>query len=140
MQRFIPPSPLFNLKPATDAGFIVSHSTVAKLVPNYNLFKRVRLVEGKRRYIEYYYRVPPELEHVYPGKEFVRFRVFEDLNRDKSKEYSDYLMNWLIGRLNSGEYTPFIVERGIVTQDKAKKSAKWSLAFGLEHFIDYCKE
>lgn len=140
MQRFIPPSPLNNLKPATDAGFTFRNSTVANVVPKFNLYKRVRLVEGKRRYIEYYYRVPAELEHKYPGKDFIRFRLFEDLNKDKSKEYADFLMAKLIEGLDNMTYSPFIVEKAAIKELEVKKSAKWSLSFGMEHFIDYCKE
>jgi integrase len=67
-------------------------------------------VKGKNAwYIEYYYRIPVAVRHLYDNKEWYRFRVTEDLNRrkgDDQKVYSEWLIDEVIRILAAG-YNPF---------------------------------
>lgn len=106
-------------------------------VPRFNKYKPPRIVKGKRWYVEYWYKVPPELSEAYKGKEWERFREFKDLNKLRTDEYAEWLLNDITASLDSG-WSPFDLEKKLVTQKKA--IPKLSLATGLQRFIEEAKE
>lgn len=122
------------LKAAPRAVFKFLTPNSATTVPaKYTHYRPARLVKTKARwYIEYWYRVPAEFANEHPGKEFVRFRVFEDINRYKSDEYAQELLAAVNLKLDSG-FNPWET-RGAV------QSADWSLNYALEKFMLYSTE
>lgn len=91
--------------------------------------------EPNRWYIEYWYRVPEELQPEYQ-KEWHRFRVFEDINRHKTDEYANYLLKAVKESLEQG-YSPFEQDRKYFVMEP---EVKISLNAGLDKFIAYCKD
>lgn len=78
-------------------SFIQNYSV--KTVPKKNItYREPKIVQGKRWYVEYYYRDPS-------GK-WQRFRVLEDINRHKTLEYATLLRDAVSLALAEG-YNPF---------------------------------
>ncbi len=129
---------LENVEPAPMAGFTIPKQLSATIVPQkYVTYKPPRIVKtAKRWYVEYWYRVPPELKDKY-SKEYERFRVFEDINRYKTDEYARLLRDAVELGLSNG-YNPFKRDlEDIAPQDVSKD---WSLSFGLDQFLIACRE
>jgi site-specific recombinase XerD len=63
------------IKPFTFKGLLS-----AKSVPAIRPYKKLAYREGKRNYVSFYYRIPPELSDQHGGAEYKRFRLFETLN------------------------------------------------------------
>lgn len=110
----------------------------ATTVPHkYITYKPPRVVKTKTRwYVEYWYLVPVELKDKYK-KEYVRFRVFEDINRYKTDEYAN-LLKTNVELVLAGGYNPFAPELEDAT--KEIMPGEWSLSFGLDRFIEACRE
>jgi integrase len=108
----------------------------ATTVPQpYIHYKPARLVHtSTRSYVEYWYRVPEELYPKYK-KEWRRFRVFEDINRNKNDEYAKRLLRAVKEQLQAG-YNPFKQELPYFLAPEVDKA--WSLNTGLDKFIEYC--
>lgn len=108
----------------------------ATTVPQkYVTYKPPRIVKtSKRWYVEYWYRVPVEFRDKYK-KEYARFRVFEDINRYKTNEYANLLRDNIERALQEG-YSPFEKEVSLLTAEPCE----WNLNYGLERYMDYCKE
>lgn len=102
-------SPSQHLKPATTAGFrFLEPKCVQNCVQTpmkYLDYKPPKLRKGKRWYIEFWYRVPPELVPVL-GKEWERFRVNEGINRYKDQQLADQLLKAVEEGLKAGK-NPF---------------------------------
>jgi integrase len=84
----------------------------AKIVSKLN-YRNLRLVRGARMYIEYYYRVPADLpaqlcKPEWAGKEWARFRILQDINRQAKKDptYPDALLESTRIALQDG-FSPF---------------------------------
>jgi integrase len=104
----------------------------------YSHYRPPRLVQTTTRsYVEYWYRVPDELYSKYK-KEWMRFRVFEDINRHKSDEYAQTLLKAVKDRLQSG-FNPFDEERRHFVKPE-KEPSVWSLNAGLDKFMEYCHD
>jgi integrase len=114
-----------------------SDAISAKEVPGkYTTYRPPRLVQAKgRKYIEYYYRVPEPLMRKY-NKQWMRFRVFENLNVIKTDEYAAALLKAVEKKLSEG-HSPFETELAEIENPSA---ASWSLNYGLDQYLDYCKE
>lgn len=61
---------------------------------------------GKKWYIEYWYKVPPEVRHLHENKTWKRFKFYKDINRVKTVEYAQLLCQQLTHILEMG-YNPF---------------------------------
>lgn len=102
-------------------------------------YKDPKIYRGdRRRWVEYWYRIPAELKHIYPGKTWHKFRVFEDINRIKTEEYAQLLLDGVIYKLENG-FDPFehakAAMAGIVGQlDPVKKV--WTITQALSFFVD----
>jgi hypothetical protein len=102
-------------------------------------YRPPRLVKTATRwYVEYWYRVPDQLyaEH---KKEWLRFRVFEDINRHKSDEYAQILLKAVKDRLQSG-FNPFDEDQKHFVKEDSAEPAVWSLNAGLDKFMEYCHD
>lgn len=94
------------IKPLTNRGLYLKNYHSAKTVPTkYTTYRPPKIVKGKRWYIEYYYRRPEVLASQHPA-EWVRFRVFEDINRYKTDEYAEHLLRAVTYALENG-FNPF---------------------------------
>lgn len=125
-------------KPAPMAGFRFLKTDSATIVPQkYITYRPPRVVKTKARwYVEYWYRVPAELRHMY-NKVFYRFRVFEDINRYKTDEYAGLLKDAVLLALQDG-LNPFQDELDSLAPETS--STEWSLNFGLKQFKEHCIE
>ena len=107
-------------------------------------FKPPRLVKAKNRwYVEYWYRTP-ELLYEEIKRDWVRFRVFEEINRVKTDEYANLLLLWVERGLRNG-YNPFDkFKRAFQIRKKEDEPdaapAQWSLNIALDQFIIYCTD
>lgn len=104
------------LKPVPVAGFIVSEKNRVKTVSKTYHFRKPRVVKAKSGwYIIYYYRIPFHLKELYNQKEWLRFRIKEDINRRSGQDREEYAQ-WLLGQitrsLNNG-YDPFQPDKEI---------------------------
>lgn len=102
-------------KPAPVAGFIFlnNHSvrSVSKVIFNYRPPKLVKSIYGW--YISYYYRIPINVRHLYENKEWLMFRIKEDINRRKGndrEQYAEWLLQEITTSLKNG-YNPFYAEK-----------------------------
>lgn len=99
-------------------------------------YKKPVLRKGKRWWIEYHYRVPPELSHVYSGKQWAKFRVFEDINREGTSAYALLLLDAVELGLKNG-FDPFEHQKQVKAELEAGMAGrkKWTIAQGLSRFI-----
>lgn len=137
-QKFNPPFATKSKNALTFNAFPFLNNQSDRLVPRiYSHYRPPKLKKGKQRwYIEYWYRVPEELKHVYPQK-WRRFRITEDLNYHKTEDYAQSLLKAFQLRLQEG-YNPF--EEDIILHGAPEKENEWSLNQGLEAFMEYCKD
>jgi integrase len=123
--------------------FLSDNSATTMPLP-YIDFKPPRLVKAANRwYVEYWYRTP-ELLHEEIKKDWVRFRVFEEINRVKTDEYANLLLLWVERGLRNG-YNPFDkFKRAFQIKQKENEPdaapAQWSLNIALDQFILYCTD
>lgn len=122
-------------------AFCFSRDTSATLMPRlYSHYRPPKIKKTKSRwYIEYWYRVPPELKSEYNNKEWHRFRVMEDINRYKTDDYAAWLLKRVQDALQSG-YNPFDQETPYFIKEEPEQPNAWSLNAGLDAFIEYCKD
>lgn len=89
---------------------------------------------GKKWYVEYYYRIPENLRPEYGNKVWKRFKVFEDINRIKTVEYTEMLREAVKTFLEDG-FSPFKKEYGFISdQTNEFKSKRWTIQQGLLFF------
>lgn len=92
---------------------------------------------GKKWYVEYYYRVPIELQD---KKKWQRFRVYEDINRIKTMAYAYELLKSVRDGLELG-FNPFDPEKTIVKEEKDLLYKKdWTVNQAILHFKTMWKE
>ena len=91
--------------------------------------------------MEYFYRVPLELVDAYEGREWERFRVFEDINRYKNDNYSNDLLAAVERELKAG-YSPFTQQKILLEKYKhgAQKIKEWTITQALHYFIQVWEE
>lgn len=124
-------------KPAPMAGFIVNHIASATPVPQkYVTYKPPVIVKGKRWYVQYWHLVPVELREKY-NKQYLRFRVFEEINKYRTHEYAQLLRDAIEIALEDG-WSPFEDELAALTIKAVPM--EWSLNFGLDQFLSHCRE
>jgi|HubBroStandDraft_2_1064218.scaffolds.fasta_scaffold00002_102 integrase len=108
-----------NFKPLKIRKFVFLENKNANAVPKreFVYFQKVRLVQGKRMYVEYYFRIPRDLTEKLPAslikKEWVdatgrlnqwaRFRVFENINKIKDPDYPQVLLQGVKDALSNRE-------------------------------------
>src|ERR1043165_761943 len=99
-------------------------------------YKEVKLYTGKRMWVQYWYRIPPALQHLYGGKGWKKFRVFEDINREKSDGYAQSLLVAVKYALENG-YDPFQREEARAAAIKSKMVPKknWTINQALNSFV-----
>lgn len=106
-------APRYDQKPAPVAGFIHLNENVSKILPRFYHYRNPRIVKGKSSwYIEYWYRIPLEIRHLYNNQEWHRFRFREDINKRRGtdrEEYAEWLKNEITNSLKNG-YNPFLPE------------------------------
>lgn len=109
IQEFESPLPHFK-KPVLQAGFIIKKNNFAKTLPKLYNYRKPKLIKSKSGwYIEYYYRIPDEIQHLHDNKQWMRFRLREDLNRRKGPEreaYAEILLTGIESELRHG-FNPF---------------------------------
>lgn len=119
------------------SGFSILNKSSATAVPQkYVIYKPPVIVKGKRWYVEYWYLVPVELRDKYK-KQYIRFRVFEEINKYRTDEYAQLLREMILYVLESG-WSPFDNELAELTLKITPK--EWSLSFGLDKYLEYCEE
>src|SRR6476660_4252527 len=78
--------------PDSTRGFSFLNNYSAKSVPKETIkYRNPVIFKGVRWYVEYYYRIPESQRNLYGNAKWKRFRVFEDINRNKSDEYAKLL-------------------------------------------------
>lgn len=111
------PHNIYVLKPVPVAGFIIyenfkNHSV--KTVSRIDRYRPPVIVRSKYGwYIRYYYRIPPEIQHMYNNKPWHLFRVKEDMNRRKGQDrenYAEWLLSEITRSLKDG-YNPFAPDK-----------------------------
>lgn len=117
-------------KPVPVTGFYNYKKNFVKTLPSLYYYRKPRLVKSKSGwYIEYYYRIPVNVRPLYDGKEWLRIRVREDLNRRRGSEKEDYA-EWLLletsNSLRNG-FNPFEMETEHVEQQSAAIEEKQQL-------------
>lgn len=88
-----------------------------------------------RRFIDYYYRKPPELMKEGEKNPWQRFKVYEDINRNKSEEYALLLCEAVNYALENG-YNPFTD----FTKTFKVEEKVWTIQQALLYFIQKWKE
>ena len=101
-------------------------------------WKPPKLYKGKRWWIEYQFRIPEELRHRYKGAKWKGFPVFEDINRYKTDEYAQLLLEAVRFGLEQG-YNPFEYEQKMFLEfQQAGQNAPskvWSCIEAFNFFI-----
>lgn len=95
--------------------------------------------KGNKKFIEYYYRVPALLYPIYK-KDWERFKVYEDINRNKDDEYTEMLRGDVEFALKNG-YNPF--EKELKSYKKianTEPTKEWTIQQGLLYFIQKWEE
>jgi site-specific recombinase XerD len=114
------------------------------------MYKGVRLVKGKRMYVVFYYRIPPDLPLILRKPEFLspdgslkqygRFRIFQDINRTYDADYPDELLQGvkdaLEGKSLESPYDPFAEMIATYKQRIMEEKAKSiTMADAIEKFL-----
>lgn len=102
-------------------------------------YRAPRLYKGARWWIEYQFRVPPHVSHFHKNKKWAKFRVFEDINRYKSDEYANTLLEAVRFALQEG-YDPFVYEAQTAkevqqTLAPAAYQKNWTITQALQYFL-----
>lgn len=128
-------SPLPHFESRTSSGFHNLKTNCAKTAPmSGSNYKGLKIVKGKRWYIEYYYRIPEGLRQKHDGLEWKRFREYGYINkyrddqreREARKLYDKFLLSF-----NQENYNPFETHENIFIK-KVGKSI--SMIGALEYF------
>ena len=134
------------MKPASSAGFIVYRKNSPNPVPmKFRDFEPPRIVKGPNRwYIEYYIRIPIDLREDYQNKEWLRMKVFRDINRYKDQEQEEYAF-FLLESIHKGLYdgteNPFLTIKEVIEEEEKPASAQeLSLNIALDNFLQHSKE
>lgn len=136
----IPLSPQDEAKPATDGRFrFTDNLSVMSVSQLYVHFRPPKIKKTKARwYVEYWYKIPPELREQYNNKVFKRFIVIEDINRYKTDEYAQLLCDMVLLQLKRG-YNPFEEEKKVLVSPPLE-SVAISLNVGLDRFLESAKD
>ncbi len=129
-------SPSQLLKPATSAGFGFIPRYGDKLGNMGKKYKPPTLhMTGRKWYVEFYYRVPDSLRTAYKNKIWERFKVYENINRVKSAEYSYLLKESVEYALKQG-FNPFEEELQAQAEQKSKivRSKEWTILQAINYF------
>lgn len=133
-------------KPAPIAGFIISGENSAKSMTRLYFYRKPKLVKGKTWYIEYYYRIPISVRHLYKEKEWYRFRITEDMNRRKGQEreqYAAWLLEEITDILRRG-YNPFRADIHLLSEKEREHKIELPKLLvvkdAMQHFLDKWKE
>ncbi len=80
-------------------------------------------LSGKKWFIEYWFRVPEQFQHKWG--EWRRYKVYEDINRIKTKEYAHQLYNAVKQKLEEG-HNPF-KEAQARLNNRIPKAKSWTI-------------
>lgn len=119
------------ITPCNSGRFSFMKTYSAKKVPGgkYSRWKPPTIIKTATRwYVSYYY--------MSPENKWVRFRVFEDINRIKTDEYSELLKDAVEYSLKNG-YDPFADERHTAFTPSAKT---WTIQQALYFFMQHQQE
>lgn len=110
-----------------------------KKLGKYVNYKDPVLYKGKRWWIYYEFKIPPALRHLYKNKVWKGFRVFEDINRYKTDEYAQLLLESVKFTLKEG-WNPFEEQERVFLEfnqaDPDKKTDKvWTCVQAFNFFI-----
>ena len=101
-------------------------------------WKPPKLYKGKRWWIEYQFRIPGELRPRYKGAKWKGFPVFEDINRYKTDEYAQLLLDAVKYALEHG-HNPFELEQKEFLEfqqaGKTSPNKEWSCVEAFNYFI-----
>jgi len=108
-----PPLSAEPLKPPRKGGFLVKGQKRDKKgtfrMSKIN-FKNLQIKRySDKWFVQYYFRVPPELWEMYGPKEFIRFKVYEGLNYlkgDEKEKFANHLLKDVKEQLEAG-FNPF---------------------------------
>lgn len=89
--------------------------------------------KGKEKFISYHYKIPKGLPNA--GK-WKRFKVYEDINRENSHEYTQLLLDAVRYCLEDG-YNPF---KNQIQQQFIPAAKQWTIQQGLSFFIQKYEE
>jgi hypothetical protein len=100
--------------------------------------KPPKLYKGKRWWIEYQFRIPEELRHLRKGAKWKGILAFEDINRYKTDEYAQLLLEAVKYGLEQG-FNPFEYEQKKILefQQTAQKDPDkvWTCTQTFNYFI-----
>lgn len=104
-------------------------------------WKSPKLYKGKRWIIEYQFRIPEELRHLHKGRKWKKYQVFEDINRYKTDEYAELVMDAVVYGLEQG-YNPFQHQKDRVVKEKLQidPHKEWTIIQGLNYFLQQWEE
>lgn len=90
---------------------------------------------GKKWYVEYYYLIPGDLRASYNNKLWLRYKVYEEINRMKTKEYASLLRDAVERALENG-YSPFEDQEQEIKQAAAgiPQKKEWTISQALLFF------
>lgn len=103
-------------------------------------WKPPKLYKGKDKWwVEYQFRIPAELKSRYHGAKWKGFKVYEDINRYKSEEYAQLLINAVEYGLKNG-FNPFEREREIMLEfqqngNLPSAQKKWTCTQAFNFFL-----
>jgi integrase len=105
----------------------------------YTTWKEPKLYKGKGKWwIEYQFRIPEELRHRYKRAKWKGFKVYEDINRYKTDEYAQLLLEAVKYGLEKG-FNPFEYEQKafLEFQQAASKDPDkvWTCTEAFNYFI-----
>lgn len=114
--------------PYKSGRFSFIQNISAKSVPKKNThWKSPKIIYGKRWYVSYYY--------LNANRKWQRFRVFEDINRIKTKEYASLLRDAVQVALEDG-YNPFAIEEQVRKEEAQGiiRDKEWTIQQALNYF------
>lgn len=95
-------------KPASTAGFNILDYCGDNMGTKKNIDYRPPKLHttGKKWYVEVYYRIPEELRKFYRNKRWERFKIYKDININRTHEYAQWLLKIVETGLEQG-WSPF---------------------------------
>lgn len=124
-----------SLETRAHSGFPNLNKPSATPVPRkYVTYKPPVVVKGKRWYVQYWYLVPIELRDKYK-KQYLRFRVFEEINKYRKDDYAQLLRQAVEIVLQNG-WSPF--EKEVSEMTIKVTPTEWSLSYGLDKYMEHC--
>jgi integrase len=133
-------SPLPHTERIDFQSFSYLNSKCAKSVPMEGVkYKGLKLVKGKRWYVEYYYEIIEGLRHEFNGEKWKRIRVFEELNRltgARRERYANQLFISVQQNLENG-YNPLSSDEKYFVKNLGKSlTMKEALAYFKENITE----